>query len=148
MSTLHRRDIRGLDLTRLAKFCRALIVLVGPDGNLTWNQDCFTMLLPVWHLHESCWRLDRYKEFKQDAYGITVPDFRRICRYIKVKEYQMVDTLYRMSMISVVKGQQTYERPKFKRPFKAGLISHEGWEKDIEAFGYVIERRRASGEFK
>jgi hypothetical protein len=121
----------------------------GPFKRPCWNLWGIIMLLPIWFNSSNGWRLDRYKEFKRDAYGITVPDFRRLCRYIRVTESQMIDTLYRMSMISVVKGQRSYERPQFKMPFQAALISAEGWlEKDIEAFGFVIERRRADGAFK
>ncbi|NTV48725.1 MAG: hypothetical protein HGB32_14995 [Geobacteraceae bacterium] len=147
-STTHRRDITGEDFTRLAKLSSSLSTMDSLYLRPCWNLWDITMLLPVWFHSSTGWRLDRYKEFKRDAYGITVPDFRRICRYIKVTEPQMIDTLYRMSMISVVKGQKSYERPKFKMLFQAGLISADGWEKDIEAFGFVIERRRADGAFR
>jgi len=148
-STTHRKDISGADFTRLAKFSHSLSVLEGPNERLPWNLKEVSMLLPVWSLSKSYWRLANYKEFKREALGITVPDFRRTCRYIKVTEPQMIDTLFRMSMISVVKEQRLYERPKFKMPFRGLPISFDEWShNELEAFGFVIERRRADGAFK
>lgn len=149
MSTLHRRDISATDFTRLAKFSHALSVLEGPNERLPWNLKEVSMLLPVWYLSNSYWRLANYKEFKREALGITVADFRRICRYIKITEPQMIDTLFRMSMLSLVKGQKLSDRPKFKMPFSGLPISFDEWSHNaLEAFGFVIERRRANGAFK
>ena len=149
MSTLHRRDISAADLTLLAKFSNALAILQGSNGSLAWHIGVLTMLLPVWNLSASGWSLDVYKEFQRDAYGITVPDFRRICRYIMVSEARLTDTLFRMSMISVVKGQLSFERPKFKMPF-SGVPSSLSpfFTKKSDEFGFVIERRRVDGAFK
>jgi len=141
MSTLHRRDISSSDLTCLAKFIHALLVLSGANGRLPWELGNVTMLLPVWYLCASGWRLSNYKEFRQEALGILVPDFRRVCRYIRVSEFQMIDCLLRLSMISVVRGQRLSEKPMFKQPFHGLPISLAGAEPSTE-FGYVIERRR------
>jgi len=148
MSTLHRRDISGADFTLLSKFCAALLFLEGPNLKLPWKLGEVVMLLPVWYLSGTEWRLANYKECRREALGIMVSDFRRICHYIRVSEFRMVDTLFRMSMISVVKGQRLSERPKFKMPFFGVPISLEWSGEESDAFGYVIERRRADGGFR
>jgi len=148
MSTLHRRDITGGDFTRLAKFNNAFLVLDGLNGLLPWLLSEATMLLPVWYLSGTGWQLANYKVFRQEALGFANADFRRICRYIRVPESQMIDTLFRMSMISVVKGQRLSERPKYKMPFQ-GVPYSIGWHvEESDIFGYVIERRRLEGNFK
>lgn len=147
MSTLHRRDISSSDLTCLAKFIHALLVITGPNGKLPWELGNVTMVLPVWYQCASGWQLSNYKEFEQEALGIMVPDFRRVCRHIRVSEHQMISSLYRLSMISMVKGQSLSEHPKFKQSFYGFPISLGGVESSTE-FGYVVERRRLEGNFR
>lgn len=148
MSTLHRRDISGADFRCLAKFVAALLVLDGDNGKLPWVLGEVTMLLPVWYLAGSGWRLANYREFRQEALGLSVCDFRRVCRYIRVPEAQMIDILFRLSMICVVKGQRLSERPKYKMSFR-GVPFSMGWHvEESVIFGFVIERRRLEGNFR
>ncbi len=148
MSTLHRRDISAADLTKLALFCSVIAGTQWQHLIPCWNLPNFTMLLPVWYLAGSGWRLDKYKEFTMDAYGIKVADFRRACRYINVSEFDMVDTLYRMSMISVIPGQRLHEPPKFKMQFHGKYLAIDYWETISDEFGFVIECRRSDGKFR
>lgn len=147
MSTVHRRDITNEDFVKLAKFSRALETLNGSGKWFSWDLGEVVMRLPVWYQTSTGWQLANYKNFKRDAIGMLVPDFRHICRYIRVSEFSMIDTLYRMSMISMVPGQSYSGARKFKLSFPnlpVGL-----WRLEPTAVhGYVIERRRAEGNFR
>jgi hypothetical protein len=147
-TTIHRRDIRSEEFTLLARFCWALQHLDGWNCKIPYVLGRVEMRLPVWQASGLGWRLNKYKNFTRDALGIEVSDFRRICRYLQVGESEMIKTLYRLSMLSVVRGQMRVDKPKFKMKF-TGV--HSGWEGDIlsdEVFGFVIERRRAEGHFR
>lgn len=146
MSTIHRKDIESRDFKLLADFSRALVTLNRPGKRLSWELGETVMRLPVWYQTSTGWQLAYHRNFRRDAIGILVPDFRRICSYIRVREFQMIDTLYRMSMISMVPDQNNSGTLKFKQSFKTplGLVRLE----DSAVFGYVIESRRANGDFK
>ena len=106
------------------------------------------MLLPVWYRTGSIWRLDRYREFVQEAIGVEVKTLRGMCRYLQVSESVLVGTLYRFSMLAVVPRQKNYERPKFRMPIVGDVLGIEGIAEPIECSAFVIEKRRATGAFK
>ena len=147
-ATLHRRDIKSEEFMLLARFSWVLMNLDGWHGRIPYILGEVAMRLPVWKSTHSGWRLYRYKNVKKQAFGIEVADFRRTCRYLKVSEGTMVKTLYRLSMLSVVMGQKDYERPKFKMMFRGVKIGWEGIIEPCDFFGFVIERRRAEGNFR
>jgi hypothetical protein len=142
--TLHRKDISSADFTLLARFCRALQILQTDHvSELALFLGQIRLFLPVWYNPAGFWRLSRYKEFNKEAIGIDTADFRRICRYLMVKENVLVNTLYRLSMLAVLPYQSVLDPPKFRQQFYGVMeimpSSH---------FGFVIERRRAMGGFK
>lgn len=147
MSTIHRRDIKSSELSIVADFTRAIRVLSISNKRLVWDLGEVKMILPVWNLAYEGWRLANYRSLKKHAIGILVPDFRRICRYIRISESQMINTLYRMSMISLVPGQTISGELKFKQLFPnipLGLIRLE----PAAVRGFIIEFRRAEGNFR
>lgn len=144
--TIHRRDITSGDFRILAKFCGALKNLQDNNDELLWYLPLATMYLPVWYKSCGKWHLSRYKEFKMEAIGIQTSDFRRICRYMGVKEHIVINTLYRMSILSVACKQSTCENPKFRKEFVALPYSLDGepqWH-----IGFVLEMRRCEGAFR
>jgi hypothetical protein len=147
-ATLHRRDIRSEEFILLARFCWVLQNVEGWHDRIPYVLGEVVMRLPVWKNTHTGWRLYRYKNFKRQAFGIEVADFRRTCRYLKVSEGEMVKTLYRLSMLSVVMEQKDYQKPKFKMKFRGVKIGWEGIIPPCDFFGFVIERRRAEGHFR
>lgn len=147
MSTIHRRDITSDELRIVADFTRAIQILSVSNKRLVWDLGEVKMILPVWNLAYAGWRLANYKQFGKKAIGILVPDFRRICRYIRVSESQMINTLYRMSMISLVPGQTISGKLKFKQLFP-NIPRELIWLDPAAGRGFIIEQRRAKGNFR
>jgi len=152
-STLHRRDIGRDELLLLAHFSR-VIQNLQPDSSLTFALGSVyvvglvEVLLPVWYQAGSGWRLSTYKPFKIEVIGIETATFRRICRYLHVKESVLVNCLFRLSMLAVVRGQRNYDPPRFRMRFIGEFKGYEGCCPPEEAFGFIVERRRAEGNFK
>lgn len=148
MSTLHRQDIGSRDLNLLARFGRALRILEDCNGHLPWVLGEVVMWLPVWYLAGSGWQLSAYRPFAREAFGIETAAMRRVCRYLRVKESELVGTLFRLSMLAVVPGQRVSDKPQFRMPFCGIEIDYEGYASPMESNGFVIERRRAEGKFR
>ena len=151
-ATIHRKDMTAADLHLLAMFSYLIQrydhYSIKMNFGLIYTLGAVKMLLPVWHRSANMWRLERYKEFTQEAIGVDVSTLRNVCRYLGVKECVLVNTLYRFSMLSVVPGQKSYERPKFRIPFYGAVLGIEGIAEPDECIGFVIEKRRAMGGFK
>lgn len=149
MSERHRKDIRHSDFTLLARFCNALWVLEKSVYQLTWELGRTGLWLPVWMERNSVWILLRYERITMEAYGIETADFRRICRYLRVKESQLIDTLFRLSMLSVVPNQSFTCPRQFRQQFIGTRMNLYGEiEEKASAMGFIIERRRAEGKFR
>lgn len=147
-TTVHRRDITHADFSLLARFCHALTVLDGFAGtSVYWELGKVPMTLPIWFLAGSGWTLAGYKVFTREAIWLETSVFRRICRYLQVKEPQLVDLLFRLSMLSVVSGQQLHEPRRIRQPF-TGKLADDAGRKSSVPDGFVIERRRATGGFR
>lgn len=147
-NTLHRKDITHDEFSLLARFSRSLQVVEGSNGRLPWLVGEVEMWLPVWHQSRGSWQLSTYKPFIREALGLEVWAFRKICRYLCVKEADLIRTLYRLSMLAVVPGQRPFEPPKFRMYFHGEPISYPGCAPMTEIFGFLIERRRAEGDFR
>lgn len=148
MSTIHRKDITGTEFTLLGNFCKALRVLENQNGNLQWVLGEVVMWLPVWYRSGTQWRLADYRPFRREAFGLEMTAMRRICNYLGVKESEMIRTLYRLSMLAVVPNQRILAPPRFRMPFFGIEIDYKGFAAPSDSFGFVIERRRAEGNFK
>jgi hypothetical protein len=145
--TLHRRDIGAADFRILAKFCSALDTLQQGDEELLWYLGEVKMYLPVWFRSAGVWGLSRYKEFTQEAVGISTIDFRRICRFIDVKEPVVINVLYRMSILAVAGWQSVLDRPKYRQEFH-GVPFRDLGDELMSSFGYILEMRRCDGAFR
>ena len=106
------------------------------------------MLLPVWFKAGSNWKIATIKPFVHEAVGIEANTLRKMCRYIRVKESRLINTLFRFSMLSVISGQKYNEPPKFRMPFFGSVKGLEGYAPPEDGFGFVIKRRRLEGNFK
>jgi hypothetical protein len=152
MSTLHRRDISRDDLALLARFSK-VIKSITPEHDLFSLGLIFLIgevevLLPVWYQASNGWMLSTYKPFKINVIGLETATFRKICRYLCIRESQLVNCLYNLSMLAVVRGQKHYEPPRFRMKFMGEMRGYEGLCPPAVGFGFVIERRRAEGAFK
>jgi len=152
MSTLHRRDISREELSLLAGFSRVVQAMHPENGRFnfgfTYLIGLVEVMLPVWYQCGRGWQLSTYKPFKIEVIGFETASFRKICRYLGVKEAQMVNCLYRLSMLAMVRGQKHYESPRFRMRFIGEIKGYEGFCPPQEGFGFVIERRRAEGNFR
>lgn len=151
-ATVHRKDMSAADFNLLARFSMLIQrydhYSMNLNFGLIYSLGLVNMLLPVWYRSANIWRLGRYKEFTQEAIGIEAKTMRSMCRYLQVRECLLVGTLYRFSMLSVVPGQKSYERPKYRMPFIGDVLGLEGLVEPDECIGFVIEKRRAMGGFR
>lgn len=147
MSTRHRRDIGISDFQQLAQFSRALHVIKRPDiPSIVWLLGERELWLPVWYLADT-WRLSAFKPFQEEAIGIETCDFRRVSRYLRIKEPELIALLFRLSIISVQPGLSKFDKPSFRMPLGSISNSQEGSTNIRE--GFVLERRRTlDGHFK
>lgn len=145
--TIHRRDINPGDFRILAKFCGAMNKLSQDNAELLYYLGEVLMFLPVWYKSAGDWRLSKYKGFKNEAIGIATADFRRICRYMDMKEPVVINTLFRMSIVAVAGWQSTLDKPRFRQDF-AG-VPYSMLEGDVVCYeGFVLEMRRCEGAFR
>jgi len=151
-TTVHRKDMSATDFKLLARFS-ALIQHYDHYGikmnfGTIYSLGMFRMLLPVWISKYDGWKLDRYKDFRQEAIGIELYTLRNMCRYLDVKECVMVNTLFRFSMLAVAPQKKINDKPKFRIPFVGSVLGFERIVEPDECIGFVIEKRRAMGGFK
>lgn len=151
-ATVHRKDMCAADFNLLARFSTLIQrydhYSMSLNFGLIYSLGLVRMLLPVWYRTGNIWRLDRYREFVQEAIGIEVKTLRGMCRYLQVSESVLVGTLYRFSMLAVVPRQKNYERPKFRMPIVGDVLGLEGLVEPDRGIGFVIEKRRAIGGFR
>jgi hypothetical protein len=149
MNTLHRKDITWDEFDLLARFCYAINKIRGHNGRLHYLLGNIEIWLPVWSIARSGWILSQYKPFKREAIGLETCDFRLICRYLRVKEAFLVNTLFRLSMLAVV-PKQSISTPRMHRMEFLGVpIDQEMWApREFDCVGFIIERRRAEGGFR
>lgn len=147
MTSLHRKDISKADFQLLARLCYALQVLQGDFGLLPFLLGIVEMWLPVWYRAGDGWRLAGYRPFKREAYGIETADMRRIRRYLKVREADLISMLFRLSMLAVTPSQKISDPPRFRMEFYGVPIDYYGAQ-PLHSFGFIIERRRADGQFR
>lgn len=146
-NTIHRKDVSSSDFRLLGSFCHAVINLTDNQGRLLYRNLGETALtLPVWRSDEQTkdWVVAAYKTYRKEAVGIITEDFRRICRYIKVKESVLVGLLFRLSMLGLDSVPQTQHRT-YRQHFHSQLVG----EPMIEpGYGFVLEKRRTLGGFR
>lgn len=148
-TTLHRDDIDHKDFKLLAQFCHALKTLEDCNGlALYWELGTTELALPVWYQSGTGWQLSRYKMFSKDAIGIETQEFRRICRYLKVKEAHLVDVLFRFSILAVAPGQKLSDPRKYRQSFAGRRKGAWFDDEATTGFGFVLEQRRAEGDFR
>jgi hypothetical protein len=151
---MHRKDITSDDFRLLAQFCIALQKLLSRQaepGACFYELGVSYLCLPVWYKSVSEWKIKHYKTFAIEAIGIELVDFRNITRYIGVKECQLIDLLFRFSMLGIVPESHIGRtKPKFRMPFTGTRLLSDGTPR-CYVFGhegFVIEKRRAMGGFK
>ncbi|TWJ16891.1 hypothetical protein [Geobacter argillaceus] len=148
-TTVHRKDMTSADFTLLAKFSRALVNSTALFGKqMVHELPVDYMQLPVWRKTADGWQVAGVRAFHSERIGISVNDFRRICRYLQEKESIVVGVLFRLSMIDVLTYSETTGKkelrqrfPDLTKPIINGVCS---WVDD----GFVLEKRRALGAFK
>jgi hypothetical protein len=145
--TLHRKDISAIEFKILAMFCAALNRLQEDDLELLWYLGEVKMFLPVWAKAGGEWRLSRYKEFTKESIGIQTADFRRICRYMAVKEHVVIRVLFRLSMLAVAGRHSVLDRPRFRQGFFGVPYSDVAGEPCFYT-GFTLEMRRCEGFFR
>lgn len=148
MSTLHRRDIDSSDLQLLAKFCRALQVLTDQNGHLPWVLGTMEMWLPLWFSTGKDWRFSQFRPFERQAFGLPTASMRRICSYLRIRESELIHLLFRLSMLAVTPKHTTSEDCLYRMPFTGVPIERNGLAPPTVNHGFVIERRRAEGNFR
>lgn len=148
MSTLHRRDIDFLDLQRLARFCRALQILKDESGHLPWILGTVEMWLPLWYSAGKDWKFSKFRPFHREAFGIPTASMRRICRYLGIRESELIHLLFRLSMLAVTPKNPTSEDCLYRMPFTGVPIDRVALTLPEGNHGFVIERRRAEGHFR
>lgn len=145
--TTHRRDISAADFKLLAAFSHAIANLMDNQERLLYRElGAIELILPTWKYNEQIkdWEIAAYKLYRKEAIGINTADFRRMCRYLKTKEAEVIDLLFRLSMLSQESVPQTRHKT-FRQHFHSQLIG----EPMVEAgFGFVLEKRRTLGEFR
>lgn len=132
----------------LAQFVRALQNVHTPyTEQIFCTLGTVVMLLPVWNQYAGVWKLSAYKEFTQQAIGIAKPDMRVICNYLHISQPQLIDVLYRMSMLAVCPGTSHMDKPRYRMPFTGTYGGESPFVASVSQ-GFVIEQRRAMGTFK
>lgn len=151
-STLHRKDMTHADFLILAKFSWLFQQSACDSATLNCGLVCYlgevSMNLPIWCKSNNDWKLDRFKEFKREAVGIESSALRNMCRYLELKEHVVIDVLFRFSMLSVVAGQKTFEKRRFRMHFFGEVKTSMCVVEPSDGFGFVIERRRLEGAFR
>lgn len=153
MRATRHREMRASDFYLLARF----------SYNVSNNRcDCvplalgeIMMRIPVWTNSHGVWKVAKLKNVKQEALGLAPDAFRRICRYMQVKESEALKTLYNFSILGVDLDQSLYSKLRL-RQFVGGLPlfvapQFRGYsEDDLWACGeaFVLERRRILGDFR
>lgn len=153
MDTRHRKDINFADLSLLAQLARALdrvrINSVSPVYELGETD----MLIARWTEGGNGWELSRYKVVRQEALGISRNSMLRLCRdYLHVSLADVLDLLYRLSMISVTPDTRVGDKPLFRQSFSGPTRANAnlfgaGYMKEFVKAGFIIEKRRAIGGF-
>jgi hypothetical protein len=114
-----------------------------------WDLGEVEMTLPVWYMAGDGWTLSGYKVFSKAAIGLETYEFRRVCKYLRVREHELINLLFRLSMLSVVQGQQISEKRQLRQQFKGRRKGEFADNSPLgTAFGFVIERRRSEGKFR
>lgn len=149
MASRHRSDITFDDLTLLARFVSALKKVPYRYYSPEYELGEYDMLVPFWMLAGGSWKIAFYREIRQEAIGIPRNAFIHVCRnYMKVPPGQILDLLFKLSMLAVVPGTQVDDEPQFRQPFFGVVLDNwEGGEKYVKA-GFIIEKRRISGGFR
>lgn len=150
MSTIHRKDITGGEMYLLARFSHALDTLSDEVGNsLVWEIGACEVWLPVWYLSAGGWQLSNYKKFTKEIIGIQKHDMRRIARYMRVRECELVKLLFRFSILAVVAERSTSAKPRFRMSFYGVKSSWGGGAPtSLIKDAFVLEKRRALGGFR
>lgn len=147
---LHRPDITYSDARKLANFCYALNKLTDRDGKqFMWDIDSYDMCVPLWVIgSDKKLSISGFKIITTKAYGLERAAFMRICKYLKLYEHELVALLVKFSMLSVVPVDEHGLRLQYRQWFY-GRPHDEFWHPLPEhRHGYVIERRRADGDFR
>ena len=154
MATRHRSDICFADLTLLACFAHALDRVFIHSFSPVFELGEYDMLLPLWFQGGGDWKLSTYRIFKQQAIGLSHNGMVQVCRdYMKVPMVQVLNLLYKLSMLSVIDGTQVDDKPRFRQPFSGIPREYIDWD-DADSMrkhvrqGFIIEKRRAVGGFR
>jgi len=148
MRTRHRTDISFADLTVLAQFILALDRVFINSDSPVYDLGETEMLLPLWIEGENGWELTAYKVFRQQALGISRNGMIHTCKdYLQIPMRDVLDVLYRLSMLAVVPGTRVGEKPPFRLSFDGSSRSDAnifgpGYRTKFVKEGFIIEKRR------
>lgn len=150
MSTIHRKDITRGEMHLLARFSHALNTLTNEVGNsLVWQIGECSVWLPVWYQSVGGWQLSNYKQFKKEMIGIQKQDMRRIARYMRIRECELIKLLFKFSILAVTPGKLSMEKPRFRMSFYGTPLNWGGGAPtSLIKDSFVLEKRRALGGFR
>jgi len=129
-NSFHRRDLVEADFALMAMLKGAIWQLV-KRGQLTiYGTQDRGFQFPVWYETAGLgWRFLKLKQSNKECVLIYKKDFRRLCRFVKLKESEVLNHFYKFSMLAVRDGSD--------RPKKCRFIDN------INVYQcYVIEKRR------
>lgn len=144
MATRHRKDLSFADFSLLARFCHSLNEACSKSPCAVYDLGEYTLHLPVWYQAAGIWQLSAYKEFTEEAIGISRNTMEQVC---KGTMREMLPLLYLFSMLSVTADTQVGDlKPLFRQQF-----SGKRWNSNQMEFikaGFILEKRRALGGFR
>lgn len=145
-----RTDLKPADFFLLSRFAYALNVLRQKNGYcITWQLGEQELRLPLWKKNEKdIWEFHKLKDFRIEAVAIKSRDFRRVCKYLKVVESQLLGLLFKAGVLAVnfnVDSDET--RRIYLCQFSAvDPLSVTG--ASIYSKGYILVRERAECVWK
>ncbi len=149
MSTRYRKDVVYEEFCILARFSRALEIVVNPDGGkVVWLLGEQELWLPTWYEAVKGWRISSYRMFRLDAIAIKPCDFKRICKYLQILEPALVSLLFKSGILAVTPELKPLDRPAFRQEFTGVHIDNEYMNIREASVGYIFVRNRAEGNWK
>lgn len=150
MKKRYKKDTTHGELTLLARFSHVLSVFKNSNkkGGVKWLLGKQKLNLPVWQECDGSWFFAGYDIFELEAIGITPRDFKRICKYLKVQEPDLIQVLFKTGSLAVMGGQKKHDPPAFKLAFEGVHVDNIETKKYESSGGYVLVRSRVEGDWK
>ncbi|TSK08543.1 MAG: hypothetical protein FPO08_04345 [Geobacter sp.] len=149
-TTLHRRDIEAYDFFVVARFAHALVkvkmAVHGVKDKIPQVLDMggTELTLPVWSKNGQGWYGAGFKQVKRDALCVSTSMMRAIVRYLGIREGAIVQTLFRLSMLSSSQGNG--DKRIFRQTCTGVLFDPATRQKlgfsEVTKEGFIVDRKR------